>query len=126
MDWNRGRERRGQFKQSAETHPPAFTLSVVRTGASVAELKTHAFQREPPSSKLSDRSSSSQQSKFLRLLNDFPVRIANLDFAKIQFPHVRFDLGAVPYCEYDGLLRLNVFLRRGLRLLCRHGVDAIR
>ena len=112
--------------QSAETHPPAATLSVVRTGASRVDLKTPAFQRESPRSKLSDRSISSQQSRFSRLLNDLAVRVANLDFTEIQFSHLRFDLRAVSHCEHDGLLRLNVFLRRVLRLLRGHGVDAIR
>ena len=31
---------------AAETHPPARTLLVVRTGASVAELKAHAVGRK--------------------------------------------------------------------------------
>src|SRR5712692_9238956 len=35
----------GQFMPAAETHPPARTLLVVRTGASVAELSDAALPR---------------------------------------------------------------------------------
>jgi|SRR5216684_8169818 len=44
----------GQFLPTAETHPPARTLLVIRTGTSVAELKVPAVARKLSSLNLSD------------------------------------------------------------------------
>ncbi len=59
-------------------------------------------------------------------MNYFPVRIPNLDLAQIQLLHVFFDLRAVAHRKHDHLVRQNVFLRHGLRLLGRHGINAVR
>src|ERR1700719_903675 len=112
--------------QAAETHSPARTLLVVRTGASVAEMKVPAIAREPSQSNLSDGLSPSQHSKHTGSVNDLPVRIPNLDLTQIELLYVLFDLRAVAYRKHDRLFRLNIFLCHGLRLLNRHGIDAIR
>src|SRR5260370_18011690 len=51
--------------QATETHPPARTLVMVRTGASVVEMKALAVAREPSRSNHSDGPTSRQQSKYL-------------------------------------------------------------
>src|ERR1700694_6348873 len=112
--------------QATETHPPARTLVMVRTGASVVEMKAPAFAREPFQSKLSDGPSPSQHSKLSRSVNDLPVRVPNLHLAEIQLLHVLFDLRAVADCKHDHLVRQNIFLRRGLRLRDRHRIDSLR
>src|SRR5947208_11018888 len=112
--------------QATETHPPARTLLMVRTGASVVEMKVPAVAWEPFQSNLSDRPSPSQHSKHSRSVNDLPIRVPHLDLAQIQLLHVLFDLRAVAYRKNNHLLRPNVFLPHGLRLLDGHGVDVIR
>src|SRR6266446_33620 len=112
--------------QATETHPPARTLAMVRTGASVVEIRVPAVAREPSQSNLSDGFSPSQHSKHSRSVNDLPIRVPNLDLAQIQLLHLFFDLRAVAYRKNNHLLRLNVFLRHGLSLLDGHGVDVIR
>src|SRR6267378_8607620 len=112
--------------QATETHPPAKTLLVVRTGASVVEMKAPAIARESSRSNLSDGPSPSQHSRHLRSVNDLPVGIPDLDLAKIELLHVFFYLRAVAYRKNDRLFRQNVFSRPCLRLLGRHGIDAIR
>src|SRR3979411_2320801 len=111
--------------QATETHPPPKTLLVVRTGASVVEMKAPAIARESSRSNLSDGPSPSQHSKHLRSMNDPPVGVPHLNLAQIQLPHVLFDLRAVAYRKNDHLFRQNVFSRHCLSLLGRHGIDAI-
>ena len=62
--------------RTAETHPPAITLVVVRTGASVAEIeRCRPVARHYPESNLSDASSLSQH---LKHLNSSSVPIMQL------------------------------------------------
>src|ERR1700731_1895201 len=97
--------------------PARENLLVVRTGASVAEMKVPAIAREPSQSNLSDGLSPSQHSKHTGSVNDLPVRIPNLDLTQIELLYVLFDLRAVAYRKHDRLFRLNIFLCHGLRLL---------
>jgi hypothetical protein len=51
----------GQFMQTAETHPPARTLLVVRTGASTFELSSTRDSRHCSKAYPSHRNSARQQ-----------------------------------------------------------------
>src|SRR5947207_15711087 len=112
--------------QATETHPPARTLVMVRTGASVVEIRVPAVAREPSQSNLSDGFSRSQHSKHSRSVNDLPIRVPNLDLSQIQLLHLFFDLRAVSHRTNDHLVWLNVFLRYCLRLFDGPCVDVIR
>src|ERR1700694_1176207 len=102
--------------QATKTHPPARTLVLVRTGASVVEIKIPAVAREPSQSNLSDGPSRSQHSKHARSVDDLPVGVPYLDLAQIQLLHVLFDLRAVADRKHDHLIRQDIFLRHRLRL----------
>ena len=60
-----------------------------------------------------------------RSVDDLPFCVANLDLAQVQLLHCLFDLCAVADRKNDHLLRQDIFLRHGLRLLDGHGVDAL-
>src|ERR1700731_2850052 len=106
--------------------PARENLLVVRTGASVVEMKVPAIAREPSQSNLSDGLSPSRHPKHTGSVNDLPIRIPNLDLAQIQLLYVLFDLCAVAYGKNDHLVRQNVFLRHRLRLRDCHRINAIR
>src|SRR5207245_8669094 len=80
----------GQFLPAAETHPPARTLLVVRTGASVTELSDAALADHRPESNFRDGLGPSQHSNRARLVHHLSVRIPDLHLAQIQLLHVLF------------------------------------
>ncbi len=70
---------------------------MIRTGASVVEMKAPAIAREPSQSNLSGGPGPSQHSKHLSSVNDLPIGVPNLNLAQIELLHVLFDLRAVAY-----------------------------
>ena len=114
-----------QLLQTAEAQPSANTSFVVRTGASSAELKAPAVAAGASPINLSDGLKFSQSAKRRISLHNLPIGVANLHFAQIELPHVRFNLRAVSDRQHDHFVRQNVFLRYGLGLFCSHCVDAV-
>ena len=70
---------------------------MIRTGASVVEMKAPAIAREPSQSNLSGGPGPSQHSKPWGSVNHLPIGVPNLDLAQLQLLHLLFDLRAVAY-----------------------------
>lgn len=83
--------------------------------------QTRAAQTEP----WADERKAGARLRASKLLDDFSLGIADFDFAEVEFFHFAFDFGAVAYGYHGDLVRMNVFLRRGLGLLGIHGVHGI-
>src|SRR5260370_17576060 len=94
---------------AAETHPPARTLLMVRTGTSVLEMKVSTVAREPSRSNPSLGFGPSQQLRILKLVHNLPIRVPNLELAQVQLLHVLFDLRAVAHGNPHHLACQNHF-----------------